>query len=211
MGIKRCFEVIAYKLKGVFSNKISASATIYGSKIAKSAALKQNTRFYESSIDNYSFVGRNCLIQNTEIGKYVSISDNCNLGLPSHPAEYVSTSPVFLNGKNAVKINLATLKYNDCKKLCIGNDVWIGSNALIKAGLKIGNGAIIGAGAVVTHDIPPYEIWAGVPARFIRKRFDDETVKKLLEIKWWEWDDKKIKTFGDFFNDPQQLLEELQK
>lgn len=75
----------------------------------------------------------------------------------------------------------------------IGNDVWIGYDAIIMPGVKIGDGAIIGTRAVVTKDIPPYTIVGGVPAKPIRKRFDDKTIEKLLSIKWWNWDKEKIK------------------
>jgi len=75
----------------------------------------------------------------------------------------------------------------------IGSDVWIGYGAIILSGVRIGDGAAIGAGSVVTTDVEPYCIVAGNPARTIRKRFDDETIRKLLEIKWWDWPIEKIK------------------
>jgi virginiamycin A acetyltransferase len=74
----------------------------------------------------------------------------------------------------------------------IGNDVWIGLEALIISGITIGDGALIGARAVVTKDVFPYAIVGGNPAKKIRKRFDDKTIKDLLEIKWWDWDAEKI-------------------
>ena len=74
----------------------------------------------------------------------------------------------------------------------IGNDVWIGYEAIIMSGVKIGNGAIIGTRAVVTKDVPPYTIVGGVPAKFIKKRYNDETISKLLIIKWWDWTYEKI-------------------
>ena len=78
--------------------------------------------------------------------------------------------------------------------IVIGNDVWIGYEAVILSGVTIGDGAIIGARAVVTKDVPPYTIVGGVPARPIRKRFDDETIAKLAEIQWWNWPEEKIKS-----------------
>lgn len=76
--------------------------------------------------------------------------------------------------------------------IIIGNDVWIGYEAIILAGVTIGDGAIIGARAVVTKDVLPYTIVAGVPAKPIKKRFDDKTISKLLDIQWWNWSDEKI-------------------
>ena len=114
-----------------------------------------------------------------------------------------------MSGKNLLRKNFSEHHFNAIEKTHIGNDVWIGSGVLIKSGINIGDGAIIGAGSIVTHDVPPYEIWAGSPARLIRKRFDDETISKLLEIKWWDWEDKKIKRYSDFFDSPQRLFDEL--
>lgn len=74
----------------------------------------------------------------------------------------------------------------------IGNDVWIGSEAIIMPGVKIGDGAVIGTRALVTRDVEPYAIVGGNPARVIRKRFDDDSVAKLLEMKWWDWDDARL-------------------
>ena len=72
--------------------------------------------------------------------------------------------------------------------------MWIGYEAVILSGVTIGDGAIIGARAVVTKDIPPYTIVGGVPAKPIRRRFDDVTISKLLELKWWDWPEQRIKT-----------------
>ena len=77
--------------------------------------------------------------------------------------------------------------------IVIGNDVWIGYEAVILAGVTIGDGAIIGTRALVTRDVAPYTIVGGVPAKPIRKRFSDEIISRLLEIKWWDWPDEKIK------------------
>ena len=103
--------------------------------------------------------------------------------------------------------NFAELPYEPSKTVEIGNDVWIGSGVYIKAGIKIGTGAIIGARSVVTHDIEPYSVVAGVPAKEIRKRFDEEAIRKLLELKWWDWPDEKLKKYGEYFNSPEKLFE----
>ncbi|MHB8896350.1 MAG: CatB-related O-acetyltransferase, partial [Candidatus Geothermincolia bacterium] len=75
----------------------------------------------------------------------------------------------------------------------IGNDVWIGSSVIILSGVRVGDGAAIGAGSVVTGDVEPYTIVAGNPARVIKKRFSDEVIEKLLEIRWWDWPEDKIR------------------
>lgn len=82
--------------------------------------------------------------------------------------------------------------YKTISDTIIGNDVWIGYEALIMPGVKIGDGAVIGTRAVVTKDVEPYTIVGGNPAKIIRKRFDDATIEKLLEIQWWNWEIEKI-------------------
>lgn len=87
------------------------------------------------------------------------------------------------------------------KKTKIGNDVWIGQNAVIMAGVNIGDGAVIGSGAVVTKDVPDYAIAVGVPAKVIKYRFSEEQIKALKKIKWWEWSDEQIaERFDDFLH-----------
>jgi len=77
--------------------------------------------------------------------------------------------------------------------IIIGNDVWIGYEAVIMQGVTIGDGAIIGTRAVVTNNVAPYTIVGGIPAKKIRKRFDDETIKKLQDMRWWDWPAEKVK------------------
>lgn len=93
------------------------------------------------------------------------------------------------------------------KKTIIGNDVWTGRNVTIMAGVKIGNGAIIGAGAVVTKDVPDYAIVAGVPAKIIKYRFSEDIIFKLNKIKWWDWSDDLIASRYDDFLDVNNFVE----
>lgn len=90
----------------------------------------------------------------------------------------------------------------------IGNDVWIGARAIILSGIKVGNGAVIAAGAVVTTDVPPYAIVGGVPARIIKYRFSNEIINALLAIKWWDWDDETVrKNIDDFYLDVNEFID----
>ena len=88
----------------------------------------------------------------------------------------------------------------------IGNDVWIGADAMILPGVNIGDGAVIGACAVVAKDVPPYAIVAGNPAKIVRWRFSEEQIKELLKIRWWGWDVKKIKENIDLFDDVDKFI-----
>ena len=157
----------------------------------------------------YSYIGASTRITDCEIGNFCSIGGRCGIGGGIHPTQMVSTSSVFLQGKNILHKHFASLPYAPSEHVIIENDVWIGESVFIKSGIKIGTGAIIGAHAVVVHDVEPYSVVAGVPARMIRKRFDDETVRLLLDLKWWDWDDEKLKLYGEFFSSPEMLLKHL--
>jgi virginiamycin A acetyltransferase len=141
------------------------------------------------SVGEYTFIGSNSIITKSKIGRYCSIAPNVSIGLGEHIIDRVSTSSIFY-GKESYNI---LTKGN----LEIGNDVWIGTKAIILRGVKIGDGAIIGGGAVVTKDVPPFAIVAGSPAKLIKFRFSSEKISKILEVKWWEKDLEEAKILID--------------
>lgn len=129
------------------------------------------------------------------IGSFCSIGSGASFimaGNQGHQSEWISTFPfhfmpefeIFHGAKNG---------YEAMGDTVIGNDVWIGSEAMIMPGVKIGHGAIIGSRAVVTKDVEPYTIVGGSPAKPIRKRFSEEEIKWLLEMNWWDWPDNLLK------------------
>jgi chloramphenicol O-acetyltransferase type B len=131
------------------------------------------------------------------IGKFCSIATGVKFmmgGTQGHNYEWIASYPLdFLeedfDGYNKVAPKAHKLKGDTV----IGNDVWIGAEAMIMPGVKISDGAVIGARSLVTKDIGPYEIWGGNPAKLIKKRFCDEDIEKLLQIKWWDWSLDEIK------------------
>ena len=181
-------------------------ASIKDSEIDRTSKVYEKCTLSRVKLGRYSYIAKNTNITDAKIGSFCSIGGRCQIGGGLHPTDMVSTSPVFLEGKSAVGYNFGFIKFSPSETVIIGNDVWIGSGVFIKAGVKIGSGAIIGANAVVTHDVEPYSIVAGVPAKEIRKRFDNETIERLLDLKWWDWPDDKIRKFAEFFSDPVKLL-----
>lgn len=120
------------------------------------------------------------------IGAFCSISDNVTILLSgNHRVDWITTYPF-----NTVLAGYDHIEGHPQTKgdVNIGNDVWIGLNATILSGVIIGDGAVIAAGSVVTKNVEPYSIVGGVPAKFIKKRFEEKTIGKLLEFRWWEKD-----------------------
>lgn len=133
------------------------------------------------------------------VGKYCQIGANVAIHTTNHPTAYLST---YIN-KNLFNGELKELK--ETKKVIVGNDVWIGHNVIIVGNVTVGNGAVLAAGSVVTKDVPPYTIVAGVPAKQIRKRFSDKVIQEIEALQWWDKSEaelEKIKPlfFKDFTN-----------
>ncbi len=138
-------------------------------------------------------------IPSIKIGNYCSIAANCTFVLSNHLTNRVTTSPytprhLFPHKQG----NVSSFVRGD---IIIDNDVWIGANVTIVDNVRIGNGAVIAAGSVVTKDVPPYAIVGGNPARVIKYRFNDELIKGLLETEWWNMDDSVLRTLDPWTDD----------
>ena len=159
--------------------------TIYNDFVNDPRLFEKNNVLYHYPINHDTLV----------IGKFCSIACGAKFLLNSanHTMSSLSTYPfpLFFEEWNLEKKDV-TKSWDNKGNIIIGKDVWIGYEAVILAGVTIGDGAIIGTRAVVTKDVPPYTIVGGVPAKPIKKRFSEEIISKLLDIQWWNWSDEKI-------------------
>lgn len=191
--------------------KVSVLALLSDSEVDKTCAICSGARVYRTKIGKYSYVGRSTFMTNTTVGSFCSIAGNCNIGGTGHPLSWVSTSSVFHKWDNILRKNFSRHEYEIFQETTIGSDVWIATNAMLKAGITVGTGAVIGMGAVVTKDVGPYEVWGGNPARCIKKRFDDETIEALLASKWWELPDETIEKIAPYMTDVQEFLRKVKE
>ena len=197
-------------LKNLFNPNISCLAFVSSNNhLDKKTVIYRNAKIRGSEVGAYSYISPNTVIENAQIGRFCSISDHCRIGMGTHNTNQISTSPqrraafeccggthntnqistspIFTQKVNGTKARWVDKNVNDSpfRKVRVGNDVWIGSRAMILGGVTVGDGAVVGAGAVVTKDVPAYAIVAGVPAKVIKYRFPDRLIELLMDFKWW--------------------------
>lgn len=167
----------------------------------------------DSRLGAFSYVQARTVVTAADIGPFCSIAANVCIGLAAHPTHMVSTSPVFYDPAQPLPKFLVRERRltSTLPRTSIGADVWVGQNALVRAGVRVGVGAVIGAGAVVTRDVAPYSIVGGSPARLIRRRFADDLCDRLLESRWWELPLGELERLAPDFSDPEKLLKALRE
>ncbi|MEL0455962.1 DapH/DapD/GlmU-related protein [Flavobacteriaceae bacterium SZ-1-7] len=189
-----------------YSQQIVRSKTYLGNNVKVYAP----SRLTNSVIGNCTYISENSVLNNTIIGKFCSIGANFMAGRGIHPIHGVSTHPMFYSTAQQNGLSLSSAnKFDEFKPITIGNDVFIGMNVTVLDGVTISDGAIIGAGAVVSKDIPPYAIAVGNPIRVIKYRFDEETINKLLELKWWNFGREELNLVEKHFFDVDDFMRGL--
>ncbi len=179
--------------------------------------VEDNCEISTSKIGLLSYICAGSVIRFTYIGRFCSIGRNLQTGLGMHPTNtFVSTHPAFFSASKQAGLSFVNEsifeenKFVDKEKkwvVYIGNDVWIGNNVTIMDGLTIGDGAIIAAGAVITNNVDPYAIVVGIPGKIKKYRFSQKEISALLNIKWWNWDLKRIKSESSKFSDIESFIE----
>lgn len=198
------------------NNQLAITSTVNIKARLTSVIAGEYSRFAEhadvrnSQVGDYSTIGRYAKIVNTEIGKFCAVSWDCTINAVSHPYSHLSIHafPYVPHAGGFV-----SKRVQKVEKVIIGNDVWVGANSVIMPGLRIGDGAVIGANAVVTKDVPPYAIVVGVPAKILKYRFSDEIIESLLKVRWWDLDRKILEQHIGLFQKPLtlEMLAELKK
>lgn len=165
-----------------------------------------------SRLGDHTYVQKASSVLNADVGKFCSIAGGVFIGLPRHAMEGVSSHPSFyLHNTPLVKTYSVEDHFETSRRTTVGHDVWIGQNALIMGGLTVGHGAVIGAGAVVTVDVPAYAVVGGVPARILKHRFPPDVVQGLLRSLWWDRPEAWREENHRLFRDPEAFLDALGK
>lgn len=190
-------------IRNILNPRISKLGLIDNkSSFDKTARICRYVKIINSNIEGFTYVAQRTLILQGNVGKFCSIASDCRIGLANHSLDYIATSPIFTLKNNATRYKwLNKDLFNAIRTVNIGHDVWIGIGSTIMGGVSIGNGAVVAAGAIVTKDVPPYAIVAGVPAKVIKYRFDNEVIEFLIELCWWDWSIDKLKSKLEFFSE----------
>lgn len=193
------FAELKRKKHSTILNFLQTPENVMKNGIGLNVYLGRQVRFegnvMDCFIDDYTYVNGAYIYDNVYIGKFCSLAYQICIGPGEHYIDRISTYPVQIRtlGKPWEDV------FPQSAKTIIGNDVWIGNNVTILSGVHVGDGAIVAAGAVVTKDVPPYAVVGGVPAHVIKYRFDEDIIRKLLKIKWWDKDTEWLEVHKDIF------------
>lgn len=166
----------------------------WSSRIAQGSTFEGANRVMAHSVFNGnmgygSFIGPHCELS-ANIGRFSSIAPYVRSNVGIHPTEapYATTCPMFYSMRKQTGVTFAREQsFEEFRPAVhIGNDVWIGENVFLVGGITIGDGAVVMAGAVVTKDVPPYAIVGGIPAKLVKYRYNENTINRLLQMRWWD-------------------------
>ncbi|WP_034657844.1 DapH/DapD/GlmU-related protein [Chelativorans sp. J32] len=170
--------------------RIHPTAELKSCRLGQYTAIAERVILREVKVGDFTYFERHAEGIYATIGKFCSIAANTRINALEHPVERITTHKLSYRPNEYFRyrgIDAAFLERRRAKHVTIGNDVWIGHGAVVLPGVRVGDGAVIGANAVVTRDVEPYTIVAGAPARVIRRRFEAEVAEMLQSLTWWDW------------------------
>lgn len=204
-------------LLGFLKNLFNPAVSLF-SKVDNLSCISCKARVYgrvqvsSSTIGDYSYVGRDARIIHSDIGKFCSIAGESVVGMGTHTIDKLSSSSIFTEAKNGTKHSwVNTSEVTPFERSRVGNDVWIGMRAMVLGGKTIGDGAVIAAGSIVTKDVPPYAIVAGIPAKVIRFRFSQEVIECLEALQWWDLPEDVLKMNISLFQSDHVDIEKIEQ
>lgn len=169
---------------------IHPGCSITDSDLGRFTEIGEHSRVAYSVIGDYSYCDRWCDIANADIGKFSNIASMVRIGATDHPMDRASQHHFLYRSASYwedAKDDADWFAKRRARRATIGHDTWIGHGAQVKPEVTVGHGAVVASGAVVTKDVPPYMIVAGVPAKPVRARFNDRIAQRLMDLAWWDW------------------------
>ena len=183
---------------------IHDGAEVSDSRLGRYTEIGTRCRVSETELGDYSYIERDSMVWCAKIGKFANIAAAVRINATKHPMWRATlhhftyrADDYWPNADHEEKF----FEWRRGNEVVIGHDTWLGHGVTILPGVTIGNGAVVGSGAVVSKDVPPYTIVGGVPAKIIRKRFDDRTIERLEALSWWDWDHARLRSALDDFRD----------
>jgi phosphonate metabolism protein (transferase hexapeptide repeat family) len=172
------------------SPRVHATAQLRDCELGQFTDVAERVVMAECTLGDYSYVERGAEAIYTDIGKFCAIASNTRINALTHPTERISQHKITYRPNEYflfAKIDKDFREERRAARVAIGHDVWIGHGAVVMPGLSVGHGAVIGAGSVVTKDVAPFEIVAGVPASQIKWRFAADVRSRIMALAWWDW------------------------
>jgi phosphonate metabolism protein (transferase hexapeptide repeat family) len=180
--------------------RVHGSASLRNATLGRFTEVKERVQFWDSGLGDYSYIERHSEVIYARIGKFCAIASDVRINALNHPVERISQHKITYRPNEyfvGAKLDKEFRESRTSAVVEIGHDVWIGHGAIIMPGVRIGHGAVIAAGAVVTKDVAPHAIVAGVSAKFLKWRFAPEISARIIALAWWDWDHGRLATAVD--------------
>jgi phosphonate metabolism protein (transferase hexapeptide repeat family) len=174
---------------------VHPSAVLRNAKLGRFTEIKERVAFSDSELGDYSYIERHAEAIYAQIGKFCAIASDARINALEHPIERVSQHKMTYRANEyflGAKLDTEFRARRQGKTVEIGHDVWVGHGAVVMPGVRIGHGAVVAAGAVVTADVAPYAIVAGVPAKFLKWRFEEKISERIIALGWWDWEHDRL-------------------